>query len=226
MVDDIKEHLTRELASVRVAVADMDSIVKGGQRRSLRNGLLTACVVLVGGLALVVSIKALWAPSNRGRLPVQQPDSGSTEFHDPSNRFSIVYPDSWDRAADQLSPHVEEPREIFSVASFPLRPRETTCPYSGALEDIGANGAFVSLSESSGNLTSRYLLARPGEQFTLGSGYEAEVGDCADINVEDRMIPFQDGSRFLFAYVALGHTASTETKNTVLSVLNSLEFEE
>ncbi|MGQ0670574.1 MAG: hypothetical protein ACT4PO_13020, partial [Actinomycetota bacterium] len=84
----------------------------------------------------------------------------------------------------------------------------------------------VSVMESSGSLEGQYLVTRP-TPFSFEQGYETEAMSCPDdpAPFTDRLIPFQDGSRFFYAYVALGNGVSSETREEVLTVLNSLQFD-
>jgi hypothetical protein len=126
-----------------------------------------------------------------------------------------------------LTPHVEDPEEILSLASYELRPGGTRCSFGHALEDLGPTDAFVSVSESAGDLTSRYMITRPTD-FAYDQGYEPTFSECLDTEpvFDERFIPFSDGDRFFYVYVALGKAASEETRDEVLETMNSLSFEE
>lgn len=231
MHETLREKLHTELQRVEVPPADFIEVVQSGRQSLWRRRVVAFALVAGLGAASVVAFTVLRdttrLPNQLGPLPANQPNASSeTTYRDPDHRYSVTHPVGWYRAAKNLSPHIEDPEEILSLATFEIQPTDSICPYSGALEAIRPNDAFLSVSESSGDLTSRYLVERPAS-FTLDQGYDSEVAECLNepAPFRDRMIPFQDGSRFFFAYVALGSSADHKTQDEVLWILNSLEFD-
>jgi hypothetical protein len=228
MTDDLRQELVLEAERLPVPRGDLEDVLGGG-RSALRRrrAFMAVSAVAVVGLASAGVAAVSTTPPDAGR-PMIAPaasDDGRTTYTDPEERYSVTYPSDWDRATESLTPHVEDPEEILSVASFELRAGGEGCTFGHALEDLGPADAFVSVSESAGDLTSRYMITRP-TQFAYDQGYQPTFSECLDTDpvFEDRFIPFRDGDRFFYAYVAVGEAASDETRAEALETLNSLAF--
>ncbi|MDQ3952098.1 MAG: hypothetical protein M3279_03885 [Actinomycetota bacterium] len=237
MTDHLREELTSELGRLAVPRADLPDVVTGG-RAALRRRRAATLFVAAAGIALAgvgIANLALDRSDDAGSRivpaanddPTPSSSDGWTTYHDPEERYTVRYPSDWHRAAEALQPHVEDPREILSVASYEPRPDDTRCAFGHALEDLGPTDAFVSVSESAGDLTSRFMITRP-TAFAYDQGYQPTFSECLETPpaFEERFIPFRDGDRFFYAYVAVGEAASNETRDDALATLNSLSFEE
>lgn len=237
MTDQLREELTSELGRLAVPRADLPDVVTGG-RAALRRRRAATLFVVAAGIALAGAALAN-LPLDRSddagtRIVPAANDEGTssssdgwTTYEDPEERYTVRYPSDWHRAAGSLSPHVEDPEEILSVASYELRPGDSRCMFGEALEDLGPTDAFVAVSESAGDLTSRFMITRP-TAFAYDQGYEPTFSECLETPppFTERFIPFRDGDRFFYAYVAVGEAASDETRDNALATLNSLSFED
>lgn len=67
-----------------------------------------------------------------------------------------------------------------------------------ALEDPGPSDAFVSVSESAGDLTGRFMITR-AKELAYDQGYEPTYSECLETPpaFEERFIPFRDGKLLL-----------------------------
>ena len=68
---------------------------------------------------------------------------------DQTHGLAVELPPVWERASASLTPGLGDPREVLSVATFPLRYRPTGCAHvaGSALDDLGERDAFVTLQE-------------------------------------------------------------------------------
>lgn len=234
MTDQLRDELLSQLDRVEVPRADVRGVVAGGRAAVRRRRTTTFFVAAAGSALAAVGIANL--PLDRAGdggtriVPVANEGSsaeGWTTYRDSDERYTVRYPSDWHRATEALQPHVEDPEEILSVASYELRAGGAGCAFGRALEDLGPTDAFVSVSESAGDLASRFMVTRPTE-FAYDQGYEPTLSDCLETPpaFEERFIPFRDGNRFFYAYVAVGDAASSETRDDALATLNSMSFEE
>lgn len=237
MTDDIRDELLSQVERWAVPEGNLPAVVKGGRALLWRRRLATLVFATVGVVVVWAAIENLpltggmdesgrVGPAGNTSEASPSPSSDWTTYRDPEEGYTVTYPSDWDRATEKLQPHVEDPEEILSLGSYELRSGGTECSFGRALEDLGPGDAFVSVSESSGDLTSRYMITRPTE-FAYDQGGESDISDCLKEPVFDnRIIPFRDGDRFFYAYIAVGKSASRETRDEVLKTLNSLSFEE
>ncbi|MEX2323263.1 MAG: hypothetical protein WEA29_05780 [Acidimicrobiia bacterium] len=143
-------------------------------------------------------------------------------------RFEV--PAGWIVAEESLTPALAIPTEIFSAATFPMRPGGSRCAQvpEFALEVTGPTSAFVSVQLGPG----RYASLPHPEEFTYEWldewGANTEAAEC--LYREDRhdlyirWVAFVDGDRALLVFVAIGDDASEETRAQVLDLLNSMEY--
>jgi hypothetical protein len=140
------------------------------------------------------------------------------------HKLTVYYPESWHRASETLTPQLDQPTELLSLGTYPLTPGGDDCVQipERAIESLGPTDAFVTLQESS---SAKGFPGRPNS-FSAEGGEETEAAGCLD-NAEDiffRMFRFTDEGRSFIAYVAIGDSASAQTRNEVWQVLNALIF--
>src|SRR2546423_13035056 len=70
-------------------------------------------------------------------------------IHDTRRGIEVELPPGWQHATASLTPQLADPREVLSVATFPLRYRQTGCTQypSSALAALGPEDALVTLQE-------------------------------------------------------------------------------
>lgn len=229
--DEVRNRFRRMAEALPVADPSLEGIKQRGRARRVRRVVAGGLVAAVAAAGILVPL-ALLSPIRTAVSPAQGPTASPAEgwvsYHDPAHGFTVTYPQSWYRATESLTPHLEDPNEILSLGTFVLRPGSPQCAQLAghAMQYMGAGDAVVSVMESSGSLEGQYLVTRP-TPFSLEQGYETDAMSCPDdpVAFTDRLIPFQDGHRFFYAYVALGNGVSPETRDQVLRILNSLQFD-
>jgi hypothetical protein len=140
--------------------------------------------------------------------------------------YQVSYPSSWHRASTSLTPHLSDPREILTVGTGRLPvggPRCAQAPVS-ALEAVGTTGALVSIQERAPATADNGFPPRL-TRFHLRPE-RLEISACLAPSGRPRlyMIPFRDHGRHFYALVALGRTATIQTRDDTLRVLDSLRF--
>jgi hypothetical protein len=184
-------------------------------------GLLAASVLLACGSG---SAEEMLAPAE---MTTQPP--ALTTYDDQEGRFSILYPAAWERSMQSLTPGLTDPREIVSVGSYHMRPGGELCAHLpvNALEDLSPADAFLTIQERAQPHLADYP-PRP-TQFDLGKpteGFDGELCVREPGDLDQWWLPFRDGSRAFYALVALGTSASKETRQQVTQTLNSFHIDE
>jgi hypothetical protein len=143
--------------------------------------------------------------------------------YDPAYGLTLSHPPTWFRARQSLNPRLADPIELVTLATFPPGAPVTGCAQLpiGALEKLGLRDAVVSLQERSAEPVG--FPARLGP-FRLDDGLPSEATECLaePPAFVDRLIPFADGARPLYAYVAIGNEAEPATLDQALGILNTL----
>jgi hypothetical protein len=135
----------------------------------------------------------------------------------------------WQATPASLTPHLDDPREVLSVATFPLRYRPTDCAHvaGSALEDLGPADAFITLQERGTDAGSSWadFPPRPGH-FGPHLGGASEASACVpSARFVDHWFGFTDGGRHFHVEVAFGPEASAATRNQAWAVLDSLHVD-
>lgn len=138
------------------------------------------------------------------------------------HKLTVYYPEVWNRASETLTPRLDQPTELLSLGTYPLSPGGEDCVRipERAIESLGPTGAFITLQEASPGAN---FPARP-KTFSAEDGEVPEAADCLD-NAEDvffRMYRFRDEGRFFYVYVAIGNSASAQTREELWQILNTL----
>lgn len=142
--------------------------------------------------------------------------------------YSVALPAGWDRARRNLTPQLVEPREILSVATYPLPYRRRArcgipgCP-TPALNGFRANDVLVSIQER--------VQARPARKDVpidlnpRDVDYSAGPGSCTRGKVEWYAFDFfAAGGRSFYAFVVVGERAPASARRDLRRVLDSLRF--
>jgi hypothetical protein len=152
--------------------------------------------------------------------------AGWTNFQSVRYHYSVRYPSNWHRASRSLTPHLSDPHEILTVGTGRLPvggPRCAQVPVS-ALEAVGPTGALVSIQERAPATADGGFPPRPAR-----FGFHAErleISACLASRARPlvEMVPFTDHGRRFYALVALGRTATAQTRDEALRVLDGLRF--
>jgi hypothetical protein len=153
--------------------------------------------------------------------------SGWTTYQDTRWGYSVRFRGSWHRAAEPVSPKLTDPREILSLATFPLRYRPTDCEAFGgaALHDMARDDVFLTVQERGYDRDSawRDFPPRP-RRFgpTEARPGEARCGDPPGTTVHWRN--FTDAGRHFHTLVAIGPDAPASAREQAWHILDSLRL--
>lgn len=179
-------------------------------------------------VALALSIAACGEPAGRAAV---DPPAGWTTYRDADQRLSVSLPSDWHRARRSLTPDLQEPREILSVASYPLRydPRSRCripgCPLP-AVDGLGRGDVLISIQERRSGAAHFPTRQRPlrQEPMTLDLG-PGKRWLCAKRRLaRATWTPFGDAGRAFYVFVGFGRGVAPETRREVRRVLDSLRF--
>ena len=160
------------------------------------------------------------------------PGPGLTIHRDQKRGYEVTFPSSWFRARENLTRRLlVDPREILTVATFPLRLRRSERCYPPfdapvpALDRLGPRDALVSVQERI-DIEHPVPDSRP-RRFSLSPlDLHYRGRDCARRTLGSAsFIGFADQGRQFYAFVALGRAASSYTRGAVRRMLDSLVFE-
>jgi hypothetical protein len=143
--------------------------------------------------------------------------------------LTVTLPPGWQPARESLTPHLVDPREELSVATFPLRYRETACAHvpGSALDDLGPGDAFVTLQERGLDPGSTWtdFPARPAH-FGPQLGGPSEAPGCAPgAHFVDHWFGFTDAGRHFHVRVAFGPRASEDVQREAWAILDGLRVD-
>ncbi len=139
-----------------------------------------------------------------------------------NDKLTVYYPEGWDRALEDLTPSVDQPKELVSIGTGALIAGGPDCPQipERAIEALGPVDALVTLHEAGETVD---FPDRP-KTFSAEHGEVPQFSACL-ANAEDilfRVFRFEDGGRSFLAYVAINDSASAQTGKDAWGILNSL----
>jgi hypothetical protein len=147
---------------------------------------------------------------------------------DARHGYSMTLPPGWHRARRNLTPHLTEPREILSVATYPLRyDRRARCRISGcptpALNGFESTDILVSVQER--------MQAKPTTEDVAIElrrqrwGLRARRDTCPSDRVAWYAFEsFAEGGRSLYVLVVMGKRAPAAARAEMQRLLHSLRF--
>jgi hypothetical protein len=190
--------------------------------------IVTSLVITAVAIALLfVAIPGTNVPS-----PGSTPSSGVKEWKrqiDPQVELSAEVPTGWIVAGQNLTPWLTHPTEVFSAGTFdlpvshdpndPLRVFDAPVA-PAALASMTMTDAFVSLQASGPN-------ADPDDRPS--SFEDAGQRSCCAAQTGDYpfmwwWIPFVEGNRGYYLFVAVGSQADAETAEGAWAIADSLRF--
>ncbi|MBA3366918.1 MAG: hypothetical protein H0U03_14245 [Actinobacteria bacterium] len=159
----------------------------------------------------------------QGTLPQPLPEWRNHQSEE--HRFSVRYPSRWQLSRERLTPTLGDPLEILALGTYPLRPGGERCanwPVK-ALEDLGPADAFVAVLERAKPYPQSGYPPRPP---SFGLPIDDQTGRfCVpDARRLDTWMSFSDEGRAFYLLVAMGKSASPQTRAELERVLNSLSF--
>jgi hypothetical protein len=144
--------------------------------------------------------------------------------------YTVSFPPAWQRAERPVTPRLTEPREILSLATFPLRHRPTNCgAFAGsAREDLGPHDAFLTIEERGYDHNSTWPDFPPRPQRFGPTAANANVAEsaCGDApGTEVRWFNFSDAGRHFHVLMVIGRSAPPDTRRDAWRILNTLRLD-
>jgi hypothetical protein len=177
-------------------------------------------------LVAVLAALALAASGCGEDAAVSATDS-TTTVH--GRGLTAELPPNWQRASVSLTPELQDPREVLSVGTFPLRYRAETCAHmpSSALIDLGPRDALVTLQERGTNPGSDWegFPPRPEHFGPRPRDHSEAIGCAPGKRFTDHWIWFTDGGRHFHVLVAFGTDAPAEVRDQAWAILDSLRID-
>jgi hypothetical protein len=197
------------------------------QRQRGRYSGLAASFAIVAATTFAV---ARWN-ENGNRPKVQVATSAETwqTFTSPGGDLQIRYPADWNVAAEVLTPHLTDPREVLALGTFPMQPADHNCAHIpvNALEQMGGTDGFIWITERIGadQMPAPNFGPRP-TPFGPTTGTDANGGDLAaclnhPLLGTARAISFDDHGRLFTIDYAIGADASRQRRADIFTILNS-----
>jgi len=153
---------------------------------------------------------------------------GAQMIRDVRRGYSLVLPAGWHRARRNLTPQLVEPREILSVATYPLRyHRRARCRIPGcpspALNGFRATDILLSIQERArGTPTTRNAAI---ELKPLRTPLRAGPRSCTRRRVASYVFgDFSRAGRTLYVFAVVGKRASSGARLDLKRLLRSLRF--
>jgi hypothetical protein len=150
----------------------------------------------------------------------------------PEAHMVLTYPAGWHLADGNLTPNLADPREVFSLGSFPLRVGGPHCAQvpSQALHDLETTDVFLTLQERGADAIASGFDPRPHKFGPTSGSTDNEVYDCVEPDERDDIgkihwIWFTDQDRYFHVLVALGREAAPENVSAAWGVLDQLVIE-
>jgi hypothetical protein len=165
------------------------------------------------------------ALSGCGAATAARPATDAPRYE--AHGVSVVLPAGWTHATRSLTPGLFDPREVMSVATYPLEYRRIGCNHmpSSALADIGPRDAFVTLMERGRGNEWKSFPPRPAH-FSAALGGRSEAIDCVPgAHFTDHWFGFSDGGRHFHVLVAFGPDAPAAVRDEAWAVLDGLRVD-
>lgn len=179
--------------------------------------------------ALVAAVLAIGCGGGTGPVePEFKSGIQGPRVTDARHDYSVTLPEGWYRARRNLTPQLVEPREIMSVATYPLRyQRRAGCRIPGcptpALNGFRATDILISIQER--------VHARPTPEDVPAhlqrrrAGLGAGPGSCARGRVAWYAFEaFAEAGHSLYVLVVVGKRAAATERADLRRLLDSLHF--
>jgi hypothetical protein len=180
---------------------------------------------LLGAVLLACALPAACG-EGAGRTGTADPERETTYS---VHGLTVQLSPGWRPARVRLTPELLDPREVLTVATFPLRYRPTRCAQvpGSALQDLGRNGGLITVQERGVELTGAPppFPPRPAA-FGPQLDRPSEARACLPhARFQDHRFAFADGDRRFHVEVAFGPDASANTKRQAWAILDSLRVD-
>jgi hypothetical protein len=160
--------------------------------------------------------------------PQSSPESqGSRAVEDVRHGYSLVLPAGWHRAQRNLTPQLVDPREVLSVATYPLRYERRARCYIGGCPTPNLNGfrstdILLSIQERAhAKATTENVAIGLRPRQTLRPGFNS----CARRRVAWYAFnAFTQAGRSFYVFAVVGKRATATTRRELRRLLHSLHF--
>ena len=177
---------------------------------------------------LVAAVLATGCGAGGTVAPKFESGSQGRRITDVRHGYSVALPAGWHRARRNLTPQLVDPREILSVATYPLRyKRRARCRIPGcptpALNGFRATDILMSIQERvhPRKTTEDVAIDLRPQRAGLGAGADSCTrGRVAWYAFE----AFAEAGRSLYALVVVGKRAPARTRADLKRLLGSLRF--
>jgi hypothetical protein len=177
-------------------------------------------------VAFAVAVVGLVVVLTDGPEPPSQPAAADEWTAFAVSRFGVSgsLPAGWQLAGESQTPHLTDPREIVTVATFaPPAARDGRCNHlpGDAITAMGPRDALVSVQERGRGASAAGYPPRPARFAPGASDLSEVVRGCVDTPTVARVLwqPFSDSGRSFYALVALGAQAPAEQAYAILDRL-------
>ena len=189
------------------------ALYTAARRRQRRRRGRPVLALLVGAL---VAVAIVARPHDEERVATPPPAQWSTTV---KNSIEVSLPPHWFIAPQTLTPHLSDPHEVFSVATFPLAYKQGRCNHQpdGAAARMTSRDALVTLQER----RAAHLFAPRPAHFAPALGTRLET--CLPA-MESLMFEFSEAGRSFHALVYIGRQASQQTKDQAFATLDRLRM--
>jgi hypothetical protein len=181
---------------------------------------------LVWGLVAAVLVTGCGAAGTVA--PEFKSEGQGGHITDARHGYSVALPAGWYRARRNLTPQLMDPREILSVATYPLRyKRRARCRIPGcptpALNGFQATDILMSIQERVHARTTTKDVAIDLERREVGPG--AGPANCTRARVAWYAFEaFAEAGRSLYVLVVVGKRAPPTARADLKRLLGSLRF--
>jgi hypothetical protein len=187
--------------------------------------------VLGGLLALIVTAGFDQTRESARSIDELDPEPSGIIYRDEQQGVSVTLPPGWHRARHNLTPHLVDPREVLTVATYRLRySAKPRCPVPGcplpALDRFGREDVLISIQERRQLWRSWRASFTPRPRRFVQEPMRLHYSRCArQVLGEATWTAFRDKGRAFYAFVAIGRAAKPATRHAVQRVLDSLDFD-
>jgi hypothetical protein len=176
---------------------------------------------------LVAAVLASGCGAARTVAPEFESGGEGTRITNARHGYSVALPAGWHRAGRNLTPQLMDPREILSVATYPLRyTRRARCRIPGcptpALNGFRATDILMSIQERlHARTTAKDVAIDLGRRQTVRGG----TGNCTRGRVAWYAFEaFAEAGRSLYVLVVMGERAPARSRADLKRLLVSLRF--
>jgi hypothetical protein len=204
-------------------VLERELLAAARRRRRRRRRAAVAPVPLL--LLLVVALGIGAARLARPQASDEReatPTPAWTTTTNAAHGFTVTLPPGWALARESLTPHLLDPREVFSAGTFPLPYDAGGCAHTPYVPGIGRAGAFVSVEERGRGAK---FPPRPADFAAAATPTQGDFAECLGRPVQEFLMEFSDAGRAFHALVALGPDVSAQRRAEAFAILDRLRFD-